>query len=143
MPKPVALPLLAVAIVFGLGALGVSPPCAGEEVALSTLATRAEERGVMLPFAATAVTGVPVAFALGVPGADLTVGDGLEARDVVVVVALAATLGVSGVRAVRFDASVGFNGLGVLRSVDIGTVERSLQAQLSPYAHSHELRVQD
>lgn len=142
IPKPVALPFLVVAIVLGLVALGVSPPCAGEEVALSTLATRADERGVMLPFAVTALTGAPAAFALGVPGADLTVGDGLEATDVAEGVALAATRGVSGVRAVRFEASVGFNGLGVLRSVDIGVTDQSWQARLSSCAQSHGLQKQ-
>ena len=117
----------------------MSPPCAGEEVALSTLATRADDRGVMLPLAATAVAGVPATFALGVPGADLTVGDGREAVDVVVGVALAATRGVRGVRAVRVDVSVGFDGLAALRSVDIGATEQSLQAQLSSFARSHVL----
>jgi hypothetical protein len=140
MPRPVPFPLLAVkAADLGLGPLGVSPTCAGEEVVLSTRATRADDRGVMLPLAATAVAGVPAIFALGVPGADLTVGDGREAADVVVVIALAATLGVRGVRAVRFDASVGFNGLAVLRSVDIGATEQSLPAQLSLFAQRHVL----
>ena len=93
----------------------------------------------MLPFVAIALTGVPATatFALGVPGADLTVGDALEAVDVVEGVALAATRGVSGVRVLRFDASVGLNGLAALRSVDIGATERSLQAQLSLFAQNH------
>jgi hypothetical protein len=77
------------------------------------------------------LTGVPVAFALGVPGSDLNVGVGLEAVAFVEGVALAATLGVMGVRAVRFDSTVGFSGRVVLRSLDIATIAQSLQHQLS------------
>lgn len=134
MPSPGALlpPLTLLAVTaagLGLVALGVSPPCAGEEAALSTLVLRADDRGVTFPFATSALTGVPVAFALGVPGADLTVGVGREAVDAVDGVALAATRGVSGVRAVRLGASVGFSGrLVLLRSVDIGAAGEPLQA---------------
>ena len=77
------------------------------------------------------LTGVPVAFALGVAGSDRNVGVGLEVVDFVDGVVLAAIRGVVGVRAVRFDARVGFNGRVVLRSLDIATIAQSLQHQLS------------
>ena len=145
MPSPgaVLLPFALFAVTaagLGLVALGVSPPCAGDEAALSTLVLRAKDRGVILPFATavlTALTGVPVAFAFGVPGADLTVGVGRVPANAVEGVALGATRGVRGVRVVRFDASVGFNGrLVLLRSVDIGEVGQPLQARLSSCAQT-------
>lgn len=96
-------------------------PCEGEPCALSTLEDRADERGVILPFASTTLTGVLVALARGVGGSDLAADVGLGVADLVDGVALAATRGVSGVRGVRFDASEGLRGRVVLldRSTDI------------------------
>ena len=86
-----------------------------------------------MPFAIILPSGVLVALSRGVDGSDLTVGDGFEAVDLVVGVALAATRGVTGVRVVRFEARAGFSGRFALvdRSVDIRPVAVPFPAQPS------------
>jgi hypothetical protein len=94
---------------------------------LSTRDARADERGVMLPFAIAELTGVLVPFTRGVGGVDLTEGVVVEAADRGGGVPVAATRGVRGVRVVRFAVRAAFNGRLLLpvRSVDIGAEHTS------------------
>ena len=103
--------VVAFAADFSLG-LAVLSACLGELLALPGLEVRADDRGVILPFASTSLSGVIACFAFGVGGSDLTVGAGRGLADFVggVALPLTATRGVIGVRAVRVDASEGFRG---------------------------------
>lgn len=122
---------------FGRVPPPVLPACLGEALALPGLDARAEERGVILPLARTSLIGVVGCFALGVGGSDLIVGVGREPVDFVGGVALPATRGVTGVRAVRVDARDGFNGrLGLVdRSEDMRPILLSSPLHLSTLTH--------
>lgn len=96
--------------------LAVFSGCLGELFALPGLDVRAEDRGVMLAFVRTSLSGVLVCFALGVGGSDLIVGVAREPAGLVggVALPLTATRGAFGVRAVRVDANDGLSGRLVL-----------------------------
>ena len=93
---------------------------------LSTLDDLADERGVILPFPSTLLTGVFVCLTRGVGGSDLRAGVDRAVIGFAFVVALfgAATRGVVGVRVMRFGARAGLGGRFVLvgRSVDIDVI---------------------
>lgn len=100
---------------FGRG-LAVLSDGLGELFALPGLDVLAEDRGVILTFVSTSLSGVLVCFALGVGGSDLIVGVAREPVDLLggVALPLTATRGAIGVRAVRVDAKDGLNGRLVL-----------------------------
>lgn len=97
---------------IGRGVLCASFAGLGDSFALSLLDDRADERGVTFVLASTLLMGVLVCLPLGVPGSDFMAGVGREPVGFVGGVAfpLPATRGAIGVRAVRFEARVGFSG---------------------------------
>lgn len=111
IPRPVTFVGLSVG--FNRVVLGVSS-CVGVPCELSTLDFRAKDRGVILPFGGVSLR-VSSCLTRGV-----TLGGALTADGVLEVVGrvdgedAAIMRGVSGVRATRVDASVGFSGLPVL-----------------------------